>query len=114
MFKQTGTEENYLIGNIKVLPGDYRANPFIYEKDGFRIKAETTIVYMDFIANASNNPNSAAILDSSIGQFWVPPHFEAYDTVIAYKLRVLRLKNYGLSYTQDIHYLLKFYLMFGL
>ncbi len=87
VYKQSGTEQNYIIGNIKIPPGNYKTNPFIYEKDGYRIKAETTIVYMNFIADTSNNPNLTAILDSSIGQFWVPPHFEAYDTVIAYKLQ---------------------------
>jgi len=87
LYKETNQSQSYIIPNITIPPGDYRTNPYIYEKDGFTIKAETTIVYMDFIANSSTNPNLFAILDSSIGQFWVPPHFEAYDTVIAYKLQ---------------------------
>ncbi|MEO0152114.1 MAG: hypothetical protein ABIL78_07140 [candidate division WOR-3 bacterium] len=87
LFKESGNQDFFIIPNIVIPPGNYKTNPYIYEKDGFRIKAETTIVHMDFIANSSSNPNLTTTLDSAIGQFWVPPHFEAYDTVIAYKLQ---------------------------
>ena len=93
LYKETNQSESYVISNITIPPGDYRINPYIYEKDGFRIKAETTVVYMDFIATSSTNPNLFAILDSSVGQLWVPPHFEAYDTVIAYKLQEFEQKE---------------------
>ncbi len=86
LYKETNQSQTYIITNITIPPGDYRTNPYVYEKDGFTIKAETTIVEMNFIAQSSTNPNLFAVLDSSIGQLWIPPHFEAYDTVIAYNL----------------------------
>ncbi len=92
-FKETGNSESYVIGNLSILPGNYKINPYIYEKDGIRIKAETTIVKLNLVLNSSSNPNISIVLDSAIGQVWVPPHFEAYDTVIAYKLAEFEQKQ---------------------
>lgn len=102
VYKETNNQENYTIADIKIPPGDYRTNPYVYEKDGFRIKAETTLVYLDFIAKSSNNPNLTAIIDSGIGQLWVPPHFEAYDTVIAYNLAEFEQEEAISAETSDI------------